>query len=92
VTPLVRLVACKTVSEVIATVNQYIDVSAQVLSRVPESCRPSMVKDAEDVFQAATALELYAEQLKRSNREVGHELDVTAIFFTAAAKKIKRLR
>jgi len=50
------------------------------------------VKDAEDVFRAAFALEHFRHQLMGSSHTVGHELNVTADFFTAAATKIRRLQ
>jgi hypothetical protein len=87
---LIRLVPCKTVGEVIAAVNEYI--RAWPDDGVPESCRPSMVEDAEDVFRAAAALERHVARLTGANSEVSHELDVTVLFFTAARKKIRRLQ
>ena len=88
---LVKINAAATVDEIIAAVNDYLNVWREVLRRIPEDCLPSKVADAESVLRAASALEEHRRQLVDSNLSVGHELNMATEFVTAAANKIRRL-
>jgi hypothetical protein len=87
-----RLNAAITVEEVVALARDYLRVWAAVLHRVPAECRPRRLEHAGDVLTAAVKLEEIRRRMRKAGRQVGHELDATADFFSVAARKINQLQ
>jgi hypothetical protein len=86
-----RLKAATTVEEVVKAASDYRQVWGEVLGRLPEGCRLE-VNDGEGIFRTAAILSQSAEDLRNSGATVGHELQITADFFAAAAVRIKALQ
>jgi hypothetical protein len=86
-----HLVAAATVDEVINATSDYVRVWREVLERLPKGCRLE-VHDSEGISRTAAVLSQYTKALRNSGATVGHELQMTAEFFAAAADRIKKLQ
>jgi hypothetical protein len=86
-----RLVAAATVDEVVKAASDYVGVWREVLERLPKGCRLE-VDDSEGITRTAAVLSQYTKALRNSGATVGHELQMTADFFAAAADTIKKLQ
>jgi hypothetical protein len=86
------LAAATTVDEVVTAANDYLDLWEEVLHRLPAECRPVEIQSASDVLYAAHVLKQFRWQLAKRDVPEGHELQVTADFFAAAATRIMQLR
>jgi hypothetical protein len=87
-----QLTAATTVDEVLKAASDYVRVWGEVLGRLPEGCQLDHVDDSEGIFKTAATLTQATQQLRKSGATVGHELQMTADFFGAAADRIKTLQ
>jgi hypothetical protein len=85
------LTAAATTDEVVTAARDYVRVWVEVLHRIPAGC-PLEVDDSQSLFRTAANLEQLRQELRSSGATVGHELDITAEFFAAAANRIEELQ
>jgi hypothetical protein len=85
------LTAAATTDQVVTAARDYVRVWGEVLHRLPAGC-PLELDDSQSLLKTADNLEQLRRNLSSSGGRIGHELEMTAEFFAAAATRIKVLQ
>lgn len=86
-----QLRTANTVDEVVSALQNYLQVWAEVLQRLPPECHLA-IERADDIAPAANVLRLARKRLLDAGETVSHELDMSVRFFEAALARIAELR